>query len=464
MEESLKRLQAFLEVLELQPGATIEEVKDQYRTLVKINHPDRFQSDPKARLLAENKLKKINCEFDWLSDHSDLLGHLSQNEKSDAEQQKRERTRRERQQRDDRKREQEQKERSKKRREEQKKHEKEWARWDQKQQRMDNWKREERARQDQRKSAYYARWKRTEAEAEAKRKRILQLRRGWYSLKYGFTGFIDNFIRLFWILFYALVVVAIVGAVLGSVLGQNKKPIAKHVPHISRNSPTSIHKESTPSSHRFVRPSKLNVRESPNASAPIKIVLKSGEAVQVISEVSGWSHISTARLQRNLGWVKSKYLSTRRVVRRSQANRPAHRVPSLTELYPYERRFIKHVCLQNKFSNGLAYNACLQKQLASLAHGPRQPNLFQLEFFERQSITDTCLRDNLFNSVATYNSCLQKQVTSSGHDPGPPDLFQLTIAERQSIEADCLLVKLSNNRAAYNRCLLRRLRSHRIKP
>jgi outer membrane protein assembly factor BamE (lipoprotein component of BamABCDE complex) len=48
-------------------GATTEEIRDAYRTLAKVWHPDRFQSDIPLRRKAEEKLKEINASFQLLT-------------------------------------------------------------------------------------------------------------------------------------------------------------------------------------------------------------------------------------------------------------------------------------------------------------------------------------------------------------------------------------------------------------
>jgi hypothetical protein len=52
-----------LDVLALRLGATLAEVKEAYRDLVKVWHPDRFGSDPGLRQKAEEKLKQINQAY-----------------------------------------------------------------------------------------------------------------------------------------------------------------------------------------------------------------------------------------------------------------------------------------------------------------------------------------------------------------------------------------------------------------
>ena len=47
-------------ILDLEPGASLEDVERSYRELVKVWHPDRFRRDPKLRAKAEEKLSRIN--------------------------------------------------------------------------------------------------------------------------------------------------------------------------------------------------------------------------------------------------------------------------------------------------------------------------------------------------------------------------------------------------------------------
>jgi hypothetical protein len=53
-------LQKYLEILELAPGASWDEVTQAYRELIKIWHPDRFGHDEKLRVRAEDKSKLLN--------------------------------------------------------------------------------------------------------------------------------------------------------------------------------------------------------------------------------------------------------------------------------------------------------------------------------------------------------------------------------------------------------------------
>lgn len=56
-----------LQTLGLMPGATPHEIEKTYRLLVKVWHPDRFQSDPGLKLAAEEKLKAINTAHTYLA-------------------------------------------------------------------------------------------------------------------------------------------------------------------------------------------------------------------------------------------------------------------------------------------------------------------------------------------------------------------------------------------------------------
>src|ERR1039458_3702657 len=56
-----------LHVVGLAHGASDAEIKDAYRTLAKVWHPDRFQGDQRLRAKAEEKLKEINSAYQLLT-------------------------------------------------------------------------------------------------------------------------------------------------------------------------------------------------------------------------------------------------------------------------------------------------------------------------------------------------------------------------------------------------------------
>lgn len=71
-----------LDVLALRPGATPTEIKEAYRDLVKVWHPDRFGSDARLREKAEDKLKQLNDAYRVLQ--SDLVSGSSRDDTSSA--------------------------------------------------------------------------------------------------------------------------------------------------------------------------------------------------------------------------------------------------------------------------------------------------------------------------------------------------------------------------------------------
>ena len=52
--------QRYLSTLGLDPSATTGQVREAYRDLVKVWHPDRFEHDPRLRQKAQERLKEIN--------------------------------------------------------------------------------------------------------------------------------------------------------------------------------------------------------------------------------------------------------------------------------------------------------------------------------------------------------------------------------------------------------------------
>src|SRR3954464_16032416 len=54
------------EVLGLTTGSSEAQIKQAYRDLVKVWHPDRFSHDERLRLMAQDKLKEINGAYEFL--------------------------------------------------------------------------------------------------------------------------------------------------------------------------------------------------------------------------------------------------------------------------------------------------------------------------------------------------------------------------------------------------------------
>lgn len=60
-------LRKCFEVLEVHQNATMEEVRQAYKDLVKVWHPDRFAEDPRLRVRAEKRLKEINMAYETIN-------------------------------------------------------------------------------------------------------------------------------------------------------------------------------------------------------------------------------------------------------------------------------------------------------------------------------------------------------------------------------------------------------------
>ncbi|EKD08112.1 J domain-containing protein [Limnospira fusiformis SAG 85.79] len=62
-------LHKHLAVLELEPGASLEEIKASYKELVQIWHPDRFDSNSNLQQRAHLQLQRINESYEILKDY-----------------------------------------------------------------------------------------------------------------------------------------------------------------------------------------------------------------------------------------------------------------------------------------------------------------------------------------------------------------------------------------------------------
>lgn len=60
-------LNKYYELLGVAPGTSGRELKDAYRDLAKVWHPDRFAHDPRLQRKAQEKLKEINEAYERLS-------------------------------------------------------------------------------------------------------------------------------------------------------------------------------------------------------------------------------------------------------------------------------------------------------------------------------------------------------------------------------------------------------------
>ncbi len=62
-------MEKYYKILDINTNATEQDVKQAYRDLVKVWHPDRFTHDPKLRKKAEEKLKEINEAYQKITDY-----------------------------------------------------------------------------------------------------------------------------------------------------------------------------------------------------------------------------------------------------------------------------------------------------------------------------------------------------------------------------------------------------------
>lgn len=62
-------LQRCLKILELETSGSLQEAKQAYKDLVRVWHPDRFQSNPRLKQKADLKLREINLAYKYLRSH-----------------------------------------------------------------------------------------------------------------------------------------------------------------------------------------------------------------------------------------------------------------------------------------------------------------------------------------------------------------------------------------------------------
>jgi len=59
-------IEKHFQTLDLAPGASLDQIKQAYRDLVQIWHPDRFAHSPRLRQKTEERLKEINASYEQL--------------------------------------------------------------------------------------------------------------------------------------------------------------------------------------------------------------------------------------------------------------------------------------------------------------------------------------------------------------------------------------------------------------
>lgn len=139
----------------------------------------------------------------------------------------------------------------------------------------------------------------------------------------------------------------------------------------------------------------------------------------------------------------------------------APRRPDLSNLSATEQQSVEAACSPAKYLEGpAAYHQCLQEQLDRWAAAPPRPDLSGLTVADRESIEAACSQARNVEGPAAYNRCLRDQAARSAAAPKRPALSNLSAAERQSIEAACAQKWLEGANAftaAYNRCLQEQL-------
>lgn len=65
--------------LDLQPGATFEEIKRAYKDLVQVWHPDRFGHNSRLREKATERLQTINESYRFLESNKHYLSQFEKN-------------------------------------------------------------------------------------------------------------------------------------------------------------------------------------------------------------------------------------------------------------------------------------------------------------------------------------------------------------------------------------------------
>ena len=65
----MKSIEKYYKVLGIEPGASLREIKEAYRDLASVWHPDRFTNNSRLQGKAQEKLKEINLAYEYLRSH-----------------------------------------------------------------------------------------------------------------------------------------------------------------------------------------------------------------------------------------------------------------------------------------------------------------------------------------------------------------------------------------------------------
>jgi hypothetical protein len=428
-----------LRVLDLEPGATLLQVKHAYRTLTKVWHPDRFSSDPKLQGIAQEKLKVINGAYEWLTSNADVLPRTVNDDANRSPDGKRV---------------------------DPEDHPKSETSRPRPQSPPPN-RRKNRPPQAQ-----------TPHTSDPREKQ--KGRKGVY------VAFAVAAIALvIWINSVerardderAYDVVDPVTTIPPTTSAQPPAP-SPVVPKPTAASQTTEMEAESKREHG-VQPGPARKQSTAHdqqavESAPVPI-----DALMPAVEEDGFEGV--ARKDRPSGSLnlsdlsreektsieaacsQAKYLEGPAAYNECLASQLRRlqtgvRRPELSGLLREEHTSIEAACSQDKFLNGPAdYNYCLTRQFQKLTSSIRRPDLSRLSRDELTSIEAACSQAKFLEGPAAYNKCLASQLARLKDAPGRPDLSMLTRNERTSIEAVCSQAKFLEGPAAYNECLRRQL-------
>lgn len=74
----------FYQILDIEPGASHTEVKQAYKDLILVWHPDRFHNNQRLKNKAEEKIKEINSAYEFLKTYQPKTA----NKKAEAQQER----------------------------------------------------------------------------------------------------------------------------------------------------------------------------------------------------------------------------------------------------------------------------------------------------------------------------------------------------------------------------------------
>jgi curved DNA-binding protein CbpA len=370
-------------ILGIERSATPDEVKQAYRDLVAIYHPDRYAHNPRVQAKAQEQLKQINLAYETLQQSRKLgAGQQQSGQESrrrwqeEAEQREYERKARERQEQERR----ESERREKGRREAQQQQERE---------------REERERQEaeRREETFRQRneaQKREQSRANQKTQIHRLLRIAGIIILFLLVKHHDVFYH---------------------------KPHSYIIPPASDNLPSLGKAGPTDNSEQYPIQSIMPSTEKGMRQTPAQVIKPNSEdkALQaptksINSKIFNNSFpFSSQGDSLNLTDKKPKSKDKTNVSNVSKkdlkSSLPAKEYIDLTNLTSDEKYSIDLAC--TKVNGPAVYNACVEEQLGKLRSSGRRPDISMLTSDEKYSIDLACTK---VNGPAVYNACVEEQL------------------------------------------------------